>query len=131
MADDKKGGEDMFERVMNHLADSVLSLSDENILAEASEPGANLSEVAEPVRSVLSEASRALETITRRLSNMGHVINSDSWQRERGGYRTICLNCGSPVSFTTATLELQGRALDTPCSASYEYTVPKRQACRK
>ena len=132
MADDKKcSSEEILERVMNRLADSVFSLSDENILAEASEPGAILHEQAEPVRLVLSAASRAIENITRRLSNMGHVIDSDSWQRERGGYRAKCLNCGSPVSFTTATLEMQGRALDAPCSARYEYTIPKRQACRK
>lgn len=133
MADDKKNtGEEILDRVMNHLADSVLALSEESILAEAGEPGADVYKDAEYVRLVLSEASQVLEDVTRRLSKMGHVINSDSWQRERNGYRTKCLNCGSPVRFTTATLEMQGRALDAPCClASYEYTVPKRLACRK
>jgi len=125
VADDKKSSE-ILERVMNHLADSVLALSDESVLAEAGEHGADLYKDAEQVRLVLSEASQVLEKVTRRLSNMGHAIASNYWHRDHRGFHTKCLNCGSSVSFTTATREAQGGALDAPCSASNEYRIPKR-----
>jgi hypothetical protein len=126
MADKKKSREEMLERVMSHLADSVLALPDESILAEAGDPGADLNQDAEHVRLVLSGASQVLEDITRRLSNMGHAINSNYWHRDHWGFHTKCLNCGSSVSFTTATREAQGGALDAPCSASNEYRIPRR-----
>lgn len=131
MADDKKSpSEQILDRVMNHLADSVLALPEESILAEAGEHGADLYEDAERVRLVLSEASQVLEDVTRRLSNMGHAINSDYWRRDDGGFHTKCLNCGSSVRFTVETGESQGRALDSLCSASNDYRIPERQACR-
>ena len=125
MADDKRC-EEILERVMNHLADSVLTLPDESILAEAGEPGACVYKDAEHVRLVLSEASQVLEDVARRLSNMGHAINSNYWHCDHRGFHTKCLNCGSSVSFTMATREAQGRALDAPCSARNEYRIPKR-----
>ena len=39
MADDSREG--ILEKVVGHLADSVLALPDESILAEAGEPGAD------------------------------------------------------------------------------------------
>ena len=126
MADKKKSHEEILERVMSHLADSVLALPDESILAEAVEHGADLYKDAEHVRLVLSEASQVLEDITRRLSNMGHAINSNYWHCDNQRFHTKCLNCGSSVSFTMATREAQGGALDAPCSASNEYRIPKR-----
>ena len=126
MADDKKSREEILERVVSHLADSVLTLPDESILDEAGEPGADLYNAAEHARLVLSEASQVLEDITRRLSNMGHAINSNYWHRDPRGFHTQCLNCGSSVSFTTATREAQGGALNAPCSASNEYRIPRR-----
>jgi hypothetical protein len=126
MAGKKRSGEEILERVVSHLADSVLALPDESILAEAGEPGAVLYEDAEHVRLVLSEASQVLEDVTRRLSNMGHAINSNYWHRDHRGFHTKCLNCGSSVSFTIATREAQGGALNAPCSASNEYRIPKR-----
>ena len=125
MADDKKNSE-ILERALNHLADSVLTLSDESVLVEAGEPGADLYKDAEQIRLVLSEASQVLENVTRRLSNMGHAIGSNYWHRDHRGFHTKCLNCGSSVSITTATREAQGGALDAPCSASNEYRIPKR-----
>jgi hypothetical protein len=126
MAEDKKSREEILEKVTSHLADSVLTLPDESILAEAGENEADLYKNAEHVRSVLSEASQMLEDVTRRLSNMGHTINSNYWHRDHRGFHTKCLNCGSPVSFTTATHEVQGGALNAPCPATDEYRVPKR-----
>ena len=125
MADDKKC-EGILERVLNHLADSVLTLPDESILDEAVEAGADPYKDAEHVRLVLSEASQVLEDVARRLSNMGHAINSNYWHRDHRGFHTKCLNCGSSVSFTTATREAQGGALSAPCSASNEYRIPRR-----
>ena len=123
MADDSREG--ILEKVVGHLADSVLALPDESILAEAGEPGADLYEDAEHVRLVLSEASQLLEGVTRRLSNMGHTINSNYWHRDHRGFHTKCLNCGSSVSFTTATREAQGGALNAQCSASNGHRIPR------
>jgi hypothetical protein len=126
MADDKKSREEILERVVSHLADSVLTLPAESILDEAGEPGPDLYKDAEHVRLVLSEASEMLEDVTRRLSNMGHTINSNYWRRDHRGFHTKCLNCGSSVSFITATREAQGGALDAPCSASNGHRIPRR-----
>jgi len=126
MAEDKKSREEILERVTSHLADSVLTVPDEIILAEAGENEGDLYKDAEHVRSVLSEASQVLEDTTRRLSNLGHAINSNYWHRDHQGFHTKCLNCGSSVSFTTATREAQGRALNAPCSASNEHKIPRR-----
>jgi hypothetical protein len=123
MADDSREG--ILEKVVGHLADSVLALPDESILAEAGEPGADLYEDAEHVRLVLSEASQLLEGVTRRLSNMGHTINSNSWRRDHAGFHTKCLNCGSSVSFIMATREAQGGALNAQCSASNGHRIPR------
>jgi hypothetical protein len=125
MADDKSR-EEILERVVGHLADSVLTLPDESILAEAGENEADLYKDAEHVRSVLSEASQVLEDVSRRLSNLGHAINPNYWRRDHRGFHTKCLNCGSSVSFATATREAQGGALNASCSASNEYRTPKR-----
>src|ERR1700741_1517157 len=126
MAEDKSNREEILERVTSHLADSVLTLPDESILAEAGETEADLYKDAEHVRLVLSEASQVLEHVTRRLSNMGHGINPNYWHRDHRGFHTKCLNCGSSVSFKPATHEVQGGALNAPCPATNEYRIPKR-----
>ena len=100
---------------MNQLAESVLGLSDEAILAETSEAGADPQQEAERTRSVLRQASKALDNVNKRLSNLGHTINSNDWRPGQWGYHNNCLTCGSSVSFTTATGEMQGEALDGLC----------------
>jgi hypothetical protein len=130
MAYEKNHGEHL-ERIMNQLADSVLGLPDEAILAEVREAGDDPEEEAERTRSVLREASQALENVNRRLSNLGHTINSNHWRHGQSGYHNKCLNCGSLVSFTTATGGMQGRALDAPCPERGVYTIPRRKASQK
>jgi hypothetical protein len=115
---------------MNRLAESVLGLSDEAILAETSEAGADPQREAERTRSVLRQASKVLDDVNNRLSNLGHTINSSDWQPGQWGYHNNCLECGLSVSFTTATGEMQGEALDGRCPESDECTIRTREAFR-
>ena len=126
---DKKHHDERLERLMNQLAESVLGLSDEAILAEANEAGADPEE-AERTRLVLRQASKAFDNVNNRLSSLGHAINSNDWRRGQWGYHNNCLNCGSSVSFTTATGEMQGEALDGLCPESDQYTIRRREASR-
>jgi hypothetical protein len=128
---DKRNHDERLERLMNQLADSVLRLSDEAILAETREVGADLEQEAERTRLVLRQASKALDNVNKRLSNLGHAINSNDWRRGQQGYHNNCLNCGSSVSFTTATSEMQGEALDGLCLERDQYTIRRREASRK
>lgn len=115
---------------MNQLAESVLGLSDEAILAETSEAGADPEQEAGRTRVVLRHASKAFDNVSNRLSNLGHAINSNDWRRGQWGYHNNCLNCGSSVSFTTATGEMQGEALDGLCPESDQYPIRTREASR-
>jgi len=127
----KNNNNEHLAKVMNELADSVLGLSDETILAEVREAGVDPYEEAERTRSVLRDAVELLENVNRRLSDLGHTINSNYWQTRRGGYHNDCLNCGASVSFTTATGEMRGQALRAQCPASDQYTMYRREASRK
>ena len=55
----RKTDDERLERLMNHLADSVLSLSDDAILAEVTETGGDPEEEVERTRMVLREVSKA------------------------------------------------------------------------
>ena len=125
---DKKNHDEHLEKLMNQLADSVLGLSDEAIRAETREVGADPEQEAEPTRLVLRQASKALDNVNERLSNLGHAINPNDWWRGQWGYHNNCLNCGSSVSVTTSTGGMQGEALDGVCPASHRYAVRKREA---
>ena len=127
---DKINHDERLERLMNQLAESVLGLSDEGILADTEEAGANPEQEAECTRLVLRQASKAFNNLNDRLSNLGHAINSDDWRREQWGYHNTCLNCGSSVSFTMATGEVQGEALAGLCAQSDQYTIRRREASR-
>ena len=116
---------------MNQLAESVLGLSDEAILAETSEVGTDPEQEAERTRLVLRQVSKALDNVNTRLSNLGHTINSSDWQRRPWGYQNTCLNCGSLVSFTTATGEMQGEAMKGLCPGSGQHAIGRREASRK
>jgi hypothetical protein len=128
---DKKNHDERMERLMNLLAESVLGLSDEGVLAEAGEIGVDSEQEAERTQLILRQASKALELVNKRLSNLGHTVNSDDWWRGHWGYQNTCVTCGSFVSFTTATGEMRGAALDGLCPENDQYTIRKREASCK
>ena len=127
---DKRNHDDHLEKIMNQLADSVLALSDEAIRTEASELGAEPEQEAKRTRLVLRRASKTLDKVNERLSNLGHTINSNGWWRGHWGYHNTCVTCGSFVSFSTATGEMRGEALDGHCPESNQYTISRREASR-
>ena len=127
---DKKNHDERMERLMNQLAESVLGLSDEGVLAEAGEIGVDSEQEAERTRLILRQASKALELVNKRLSNLGHTVNSDDWWRGHWGYHNTCVTCGSFVSFAAATGEMRGEALDGPCQESERYASRRREASR-
>jgi hypothetical protein len=127
---DKENHDERLERLMNRLAESVLGLSDEAILAETNEAASDPEQEAERTRLVLRRASELLDNVNRRLSNLGHTINSNRWYRGRSGYHNTCVTCGSFVSFTPATGEMRGDALDGLCAPSDQYTIRRREASR-
>ncbi|MGA8621311.1 MAG: hypothetical protein WB660_22655 [Candidatus Sulfotelmatobacter sp.] len=126
---DKKNHDERLERLMNQLAESVLGLSDEAI-AETSEVGADPEQEAERTRLVLRKASKVFDNLDKRLSNLGHAINSNDWRCVEGIYDNYCLSCGSLVSFATATGEMQGEALNGLCLESDQNTIRRREASR-
>jgi hypothetical protein len=128
---DKTNHDERLERLMNRLAESVLGLSDEAILAEISEVETDSLQEAEHTRIVLRQASKALDNVNKRLSDLGHTINSNDWYRGYWGYHNICVTCGSFLSFTTATGEMRGAALDELCPGNDQYVVRRRAASRK
>jgi len=128
---DKKNHDEQLERIMNQLADSVLELSDEEILAEIIETGADPQEEAERTRFALRQASKALEAVNKRLWDLGHSVNPKYWQRVERGYNNSCRDCGLSVNFTTATNEMWGNALVGPCPESDQQTIRRREASRK
>jgi hypothetical protein len=127
----KKTHDERLERLMNSLAESVLGMSDEAILAETSEIVADPEQEAERTRSVLHQASSALNTVTERLSNLRHTVDSNGWHRGHSGYHNTCQTCGSFVSFATATGEMRGDALDELCAENDAYATRRREASRK
>jgi hypothetical protein len=128
---DNKNYDDRLESLMNQLAESVLGLSDEAILAETCEAGADPQQEAERTRLVLRQASKAFDNVNNRLSNLGHAIDPNDWRYEQRGYHNNCLDCSSSVSFTTTTGEMRGEALDGLCPQSDQYTIRKREASRR
>ena len=128
---DKKNHDERLERLMNQLAESVLGLSDEAVLAETNAAGADPEQEAERTRLVLRQASKAFDDVNNHLSKLGHSINSHDWRNGQGSYHNNCLNCGSSVSFTTATGEMRGEALETRCPQNGQYMTRRREASGK
>ncbi len=112
---------------MNQLAESVLGLSDEAVLAETNETGTDPEQEAERTRLVLRHAAKAFDNVNNRLLDLDHAVNSNDWRRGRSGYHNTCLNCGSSV-FITATGGMRGQALDGQCPESDRYTTRRREA---
>ena len=126
---DKKNHDERLERLMNQLAESVFGLTDDAVLAETNEAGADPEQEAERTRSVLRQASKVFDSVNKRLSHLGHTINSSDWCSGQGSYHNTCQTCGSFVSFTTATGEMRGEALGGSCTEN-GYTTKKREASR-
>ncbi len=124
---DNKSYDEQLKRIMNHLADSVLELSDEEILAETLGNGAEPKEEAERTRAVLRRPSKALEAVNKSLRNLGHTVNPKSWKHRQRNYQNNCRDCGLSVNFTVAGL-IWGDALRGPCPKSDWYTVREKES---
>jgi hypothetical protein len=125
---DHENEERSLERILNELADSVLELADEAIIAECKAAGLDPDEEAARTRTVFCDAMQKLDNLNRRLSNLGHTVNSHSWQIEHGEYHNRCTACGSLVTFSSETGELKGRAASTSCPASTSYVFAEKRA---
>ena len=104
------------QRIMNHLADSLFELSDEEIIAETKESGADPQEEAERTSFVLRQAADTWEFENERLSNLGHTINPNYWRDVDGIYQNNCQSCGTSVNFIPSTQRMQGHALTRTCA---------------
>ncbi len=105
----------------------MLELSDEEILAETRESGADPREEAERTHAVLRQASKALEAVNKLLWSLDHTVNPKYWQHWEQGYHNKCRDCGLSVNFTV-TGEVWGGALVGPCRESERYTVREQEA---
>ena len=121
----KKIHAERFERIMNRLAESVLDLSDEALLADISETGADPEEEAERVRFLLQRKLQAWDVVHKQLSDLGHTINPKLWWSDEHACYNNCLDCGSLVSFTIATNEKYGSAFYEPCAESGRHAISK------
>jgi hypothetical protein len=121
----KKNHDERLERIMNRLAESVLELSNEAILGEIGEAVPDAHEEAERVRCMLRGKLQTLDTVHKRLSNLGHTINPKLWWSDEHAYYNNCLDCGSLVSFTIASNEMNSSAFDEPCAESGRHAIRK------
>jgi hypothetical protein len=81
---DKTNHVEKLEWIVEQLADSVLELSDEVILAEIRESGADPQEEAERTRRALQQAARPSKVEGKRLSKPGDTINPKYSRTSRG-----------------------------------------------
>lgn len=117
------------ERLMNQLAESVLGLSDEAVLAEPNESGTTTEQEAERTRLVLREASKAFDNVNKLLSIHGHALTSSNWRHGERGYQNNCRDCGLSVNFTVAG-DVWGDALGERCAGIDLPTVGRREVSR-
>lgn len=114
----KKSSGESVERVMNQLSETVLGLSDDDILAEVRAAGRDEQLEAERVRRVLQRPLHVLEHLNLCLSNLGHAINPSKWSCGPLAYHNTCVRCGLSVSLTIASAEIRGSAVHRACRAS-------------
>jgi len=114
----KESYSERLERVMNQISESVLGLSDDDIVAEVSAAGYDPEQEAKRVQDVLQNPLQALEKVNLCLSSLCHAINPSNWQCGPLAYHNTCLHCGLSVSFTIATAEIRGSAVQSTCRAS-------------
>jgi hypothetical protein len=74
---------EQLERIMEQLAESVLELSDEALLAEITESGSDPQQEAELTRSLLQHAARPQE-VGQRLSNVSETTDSHYCRTGKG-----------------------------------------------
>jgi hypothetical protein len=122
----KNNREDILQRIADPLADSVLGLSDDAMLAETGDA----EEEAERTRTILKKALQKLETVNRRLSSLGHTVNPSGWRHVGSGYQNACITCGSFVSLKITTGDMRGEALGGQCPERDQYTIRRREASR-
>ena len=127
---DNKSYDEQLKRIMNHLADSVLEVSDEEILAETLGNGADPQEEAERTRTVLRRPSRVLESANKSLRSLGHTVNPKSWKHRQRNYHNNCRDCGLSVKFTVAG-ETWGDALGGPCRRNERYAVKEHDSSER
>lgn len=126
---DNANHDEQLQNIMNRLADSLLELSAEEILAETRESGDDPLEEAERTHTVFLQASKALEAVNKRLWSLGHTVKLKYWQHGERGYHNNCRECGLSVNFTVAG-EIWGDALRGPCSESDWGIVREQEASR-
>jgi hypothetical protein len=114
----KESYSERLERVMNQLSESVLGLSSDDILAEVSSAALDPEQEAKRVRNVLQKPLQVLDNVNLCLSNLGHAINPSNWQCGPLAYHNTCVHCGLSVSFTIATAEIRGSAVQRACKVS-------------
>lgn len=114
----RKSSSERLERVMSRLSETVLGLSDEDIVTEVSASGRDPQLQAERVRAVLQRPLQVLENADLCLSNLGHAINPSNWQCWALEYFNTCQHCGLSVSVTVATAEIRGSAVQRACKVS-------------
>jgi len=119
---DNTSHDEQLKRIMNQLADSMLELSHEEVLAETRGSGTDPQHEAERTRAVLRQASKALEAVNKRLWSLGHTVNLKSWKHWERNYYNSCRDCGLSVNFTVGG-ETWGDALGGPCRRSERYTA--------
>ena len=81
---DRTNHVEKLDKIMEQLAESVLELSDEAILAEITESGADPQQEAERTRLLLRQAARPQEVEDQRLSNLAGTTNSNYCRTGKG-----------------------------------------------
>ena len=110
------------EIVLNELSQSVLRLSDDDILVEVSAASQDPTEEAKRVRDVLQRPLQTLEKMNLCLSNLGHAIDSANWKCGPLMWHNTCIHCGLAVDVTIATSEIRGSAVQKGCYANCSVT---------
>jgi len=114
MAADKYANRQL-ERLMDVLGDSVLDLSDEELIAEVHETGDDPEQEARRTRALLQGVCDMYEQVTRRLSDLGHVVDAGAWRLQGQACHNNCQICGSPLSFTVSTGAISGGPFIETC----------------
>ena len=88
----KESYSERLEKVMNQLSESVLGLSDDDILADVSAAALDPEQEAKRVRNVLQKPLQVLDNVNLCLSSLSHAINPSNWQCGPLAYRNSCLH---------------------------------------